>query len=114
MKNQGCCFCLRFANGSEGDTALLAHEFRGSVFAREEFVQVLEVILRQNLLEHGHALAYVHHPVKPWFLPVSRQPGPAPLQAWPQRDAPRLHALDTGTPGKPVGKRKEAAPAPVP
>jgi hypothetical protein len=81
--------------------ALLAHEFRGGVFAREEFVQVLKVVLCQNLLEHGHALAYVHHPVKPCFLPVSRQPGQ--LQAWPERHAPLLHALDTGTPGEPVG-----------
>ena len=64
-------------NSSREDTRSLAHELSGGVLAREEFVEVLEVVLGQDLFEHGHALAYVQHPVQPWLLPLSRQPEPA-------------------------------------
>ena len=41
-----------------------AHEFGRGILAREELVQVLEVVLSQNFLEHCHALSNVKHPVE--------------------------------------------------
>ena len=79
-------------NSSREDTCSLAHELSGGVLAREEFVEVLEVVLGQDLFEHGHAFAYIQHPVQPRLLPRSRQPAPAAsaqvvrdiARGWPQ------------------------------